>query len=178
MGPFGLSQQLAVAELHYRIIEWLGLEGTSRIIKLQPPCCMQSCQSPYISPGCPSNLALNASRDGASSTELPCVLLSLRVGQCIPLFTFTKVYDTAKWQKAPFNGKPLAWLSFFLIKKKIKLMIAVNGNISSLQDAAPLCFFRLKFCLEPLLLCSPIEQPLLFHTMKPAATHPGTTSHP
>ena len=26
------------------IIEWLELEGTSRIIKLQPPCCMQGCQ--------------------------------------------------------------------------------------------------------------------------------------
>jgi len=31
-----------------RIIEWLGLEGTSRIIKLQPPCHRQGCQPPHL----------------------------------------------------------------------------------------------------------------------------------
>jgi len=31
-----------------RIIEWLGLEGTSRIIKLQPSCCRQGHQPPYL----------------------------------------------------------------------------------------------------------------------------------
>ena len=37
------------AELH-RIIEWLGLEGTSRTIKLQPPCCRQGPQPPNLIP--------------------------------------------------------------------------------------------------------------------------------
>jgi len=31
-----------------KVIEWLGLEGTSRIFKLQPPCHRQSCQSPHL----------------------------------------------------------------------------------------------------------------------------------
>jgi len=31
-----------------RIIEWLGLEGTSRIIKLQPPRCKQGHQRPHL----------------------------------------------------------------------------------------------------------------------------------
>jgi len=33
---------------HHRITEWLGVEGTSRTIKLQPPCRRQSCQPPYL----------------------------------------------------------------------------------------------------------------------------------
>ena len=32
----------------HRIIEWLGLEGTSRIIKLQPLCHRQGHQPPYL----------------------------------------------------------------------------------------------------------------------------------
>ena len=32
----------------HRIIEWLGLQGTSRIIELQPPCCRQGLQPPYL----------------------------------------------------------------------------------------------------------------------------------
>jgi len=30
------------------VIEWLGLEGTSRVIKLQPSCCMEGHQPPYL----------------------------------------------------------------------------------------------------------------------------------
>ena len=33
---------------YHRIIEWLGLEGTSSIIKLQPPHHRQSCQTPHL----------------------------------------------------------------------------------------------------------------------------------
>jgi len=32
----------------HRIIEWLGLEGTPRITKFQPPCCSQGCQPPHL----------------------------------------------------------------------------------------------------------------------------------
>jgi len=32
----------------HRIIEWLGLEGTSKIIKLQPHCCREGHQPPYL----------------------------------------------------------------------------------------------------------------------------------
>jgi len=35
-------------ELNHKIIEWLGLEGTSRIIKLQPLCCVQGCQLSHL----------------------------------------------------------------------------------------------------------------------------------
>ena len=30
------------------LVEWLGMEGTSRIIKLQPPCYRQGCQPPHF----------------------------------------------------------------------------------------------------------------------------------
>jgi len=54
--------------------EWLGLEGTSMIIKPLPPCCRQGHLSPYLllnqAAKAPSNLALNTSRDGASTTSL------------------------------------------------------------------------------------------------------------
>ena len=36
-----------MAKFH-RIIEWLGLEGTPRITKFQPPCCSQGCQPPHL----------------------------------------------------------------------------------------------------------------------------------
>ena len=69
----------------HKIIEWLGLDGTSRIIEFQHPCCRQGCQ-----PLCcfqrllqhhqikyqirllraPSNLALNTSRDEESTPSL------------------------------------------------------------------------------------------------------------
>jgi len=32
------------------MIEWLGLEGTSRITKFQPPYCRQGCQPPHLVP--------------------------------------------------------------------------------------------------------------------------------
>jgi len=35
-------------ELNHRILEWLGLEGTSRIIKLQTLCFMQGCQLSHL----------------------------------------------------------------------------------------------------------------------------------
>ena len=39
-----------VTGLCHRIIEWLGLEGSSRIIKLQTSCHMQGHQPPYLIP--------------------------------------------------------------------------------------------------------------------------------
>jgi len=39
-----------VSRTPHRIIGWLGLEGTSRIISLQPPCHMQGHQPPYVIP--------------------------------------------------------------------------------------------------------------------------------
>ena len=44
----------------YRITEWLGLEGTLKVTQFQCP----------TGSGCPSNLALNSSRDGASTGSL------------------------------------------------------------------------------------------------------------
>jgi len=35
-------------QINHIIVEWLGLEGTSRIIKLQPPPHRQGQQSPYL----------------------------------------------------------------------------------------------------------------------------------
>ena len=57
-----------------RIIEWLGLEGTSRVIKFQPPCHRQGCQSldqvlDQIA-WAPPDLALNTSRNGTTTTSL------------------------------------------------------------------------------------------------------------
>jgi len=59
------------AEQSHRLIEWLGSEGSSRIIKSQPPCCRPATRSSTRSdPRAPSNLALNTPRDGASKTSL------------------------------------------------------------------------------------------------------------
>ena len=44
--PDLVSDSLAYVVPH--IIEWLGLEGTSRIIKLQPPCHRQGHQHLYV----------------------------------------------------------------------------------------------------------------------------------
>ena len=53
---------------------WPGLEGTSRIMKLQLPCYRQGHQPPHLildqAVQAPSNLALNTSEDGASTASL------------------------------------------------------------------------------------------------------------
>lgn len=58
----------------HRIIEYIGLEGTSRIIDFQPPCHSQGCQlldqaEDQAVQG-PSGLALNTSRIRASAVSL------------------------------------------------------------------------------------------------------------
>jgi len=53
-------------------MEWLGLEGTPRIIKFQPSCHRQGHQPPdlVLDQVALSNLGLNTFRDGASATNL------------------------------------------------------------------------------------------------------------
>ena len=75
-------------KLIHRITEWSGLEGTSRIMNLQPPCHRQGHQPPHLilEQAAPSNLALNTSRDRASTTNHLSVLLWLRwseLSQCV-----------------------------------------------------------------------------------------------
>ena len=66
------TQHLPAPKNH--IIEWLRLEGTSRIMKLQPLTAGRATNLhiKYYTrlPRAPSNLALNISRDGASTTSL------------------------------------------------------------------------------------------------------------
>jgi len=63
-----LPEEKATKKQYHRTIQWLGLEGTSRIMKLQPLCCMQGHQPPHLIPAQaahgPIHLALNTSRDG------------------------------------------------------------------------------------------------------------------
>jgi len=47
---------------NHRIIEWPGLKRTTVMMEFQPPCYVQGHQPP--------DQALNASRDGASTTSL------------------------------------------------------------------------------------------------------------
>ena len=42
-----------LATLLHRITEWPGLEGTSRIMNLHPPCQAGPPASPFTKPGCP-----------------------------------------------------------------------------------------------------------------------------
>ena len=69
----------------HRIIEWLGLEATSRIIKLQPPCCVPGHQSPHLildqTAQGSIQLALNTSRDRVSHVNAACLPISLL---CLP----------------------------------------------------------------------------------------------
>ena len=49
--PHVEAEPIALLHCHYvrnRTTERLGLEGTSRIVKLQPHCCMQGHQPPYL----------------------------------------------------------------------------------------------------------------------------------
>ena len=74
MSELHTACKAAAAESYHRTIEWLGLEGTPRIIKFQPLCHRQGYQPPgllldQVAQG-PSNLVLNTSRDGASTTSL------------------------------------------------------------------------------------------------------------
>ena len=59
---------------YYRIVEWLQLEENSRIINFQPLCHRQGCQPLDQTldqvARVPSNLVLNTSWDGASTTCL------------------------------------------------------------------------------------------------------------
>jgi len=50
---------------NHRIIKWLELEGTLRIIKFQPPAAGRAASHQLTLPRAPSNLALSTSRDGA-----------------------------------------------------------------------------------------------------------------
>jgi len=59
-------QENTVGERAHRIIEWLRLEGTLKIIKLQSPFPWAGLPPHQIRlPRAPSSLALNSSRDGA-----------------------------------------------------------------------------------------------------------------
>jgi len=54
----------------HSIIEWPGLERTTMLIQFQPPAmCRVANQQPRL-PRATSSLALNASRDGASTASL------------------------------------------------------------------------------------------------------------
>jgi len=59
---------------YHRVIEWLGWQGTSSIVKFHPPCHSQGHNPPDLYytrlPRAPSNLILNTSKDGASTTSL------------------------------------------------------------------------------------------------------------
>jgi len=46
--PLGIEERRGFHRRDHRIIEWPGLEGTSRIIKLQPLCHRQGHQPPHL----------------------------------------------------------------------------------------------------------------------------------
>jgi len=46
----GAALTLELQKHYHRIIEWLGLEGTSRIMKIQHPCHRQGHQPPHLIP--------------------------------------------------------------------------------------------------------------------------------
>uniref|UniRef100_A0A8C3L1I6 Kinesin family member 13B n=1 Tax=Chrysolophus pictus TaxID=9089 RepID=A0A8C3L1I6_CHRPC len=48
--PLAQQEYWAWVDLYHRITEWPGLEGTSRIMNLQPPCHMQGHQPPHLIP--------------------------------------------------------------------------------------------------------------------------------
>ena len=60
----------AVVMVDHRIIQWPGLKSTTVLIQFQPPAvCRVSNQQPRL-PRATSSLALNGSRDGASTASL------------------------------------------------------------------------------------------------------------
>ena len=89
------------------IIEWLGLEGTSRITELQPPCHRQGHPPTSISNTRLSNLALNTSRDRASTTSLDSLFTTLLVKN----FPLTSNLNLPSFNLKPF---PLVLLPCYL----------------------------------------------------------------
>ena len=63
-----LRQRLQKQSPGFHFIEWPGLKRTTVIILFQLPCYVQDCQTRL--PRATSSLALNACRDGASTTSL------------------------------------------------------------------------------------------------------------
>ena len=71
----------------HRIIEWPGLKRTSKVIWFQPPCYVQGRQPP--DQAAQSHiLAMNASRDGASTTSLGNLFLCVTI-LCVKNFLLT-----------------------------------------------------------------------------------------
>jgi len=71
------------------MVECLGLAGTPRIIKFQPPCHRQGHQPPDLVldevARAPSNLVLSTFRDRASTTSLGSLFQHLTHSLCIEL---------------------------------------------------------------------------------------------
>jgi len=106
-----------------RITEWLGLEGTSRIMKLQGPCLRQGHQPPYLildqAAQAPSNLALNTSRDGRDIHSLSGQLfqrLTTLIGKNFPL--------TSNLNLPSFNLKSFP----YVIENSITIGYSNNNN--------------------------------------------------
>ena len=59
---------VVVTESYHRTIEWPGLKRTTMIIEFQPPAMCRVTNQQTRLPRATSSLALNASRDGASTT--------------------------------------------------------------------------------------------------------------
>ena len=57
-------------QIRVTVIEWLGLEGTFKVTQLQPPSIGRDISHQTALLTAPSSLALNTSREGASTTSL------------------------------------------------------------------------------------------------------------
>jgi len=69
-GPLDITEQQPFRGKKRRIIEWPGLERTTVIMQFQPTAMCRVTNHQTRLPRATSSLALNASRDGASTTSL------------------------------------------------------------------------------------------------------------
>ena len=111
---FPSNGEKAAQMLALIINRMIGLEGTSRVMKLQPPYCRQGHQPPYLTlDQGTSNLALNTSRDGRGTHSLSGQLFQHLTTLRRKNFPLTSNLNLPSFNLKPF---PLVLLSSTLSK--------------------------------------------------------------
>jgi len=131
------------------IIEWLGLEGTSKIIQFQPPAMGSIANHQIWLLRAPSNLALSASRDGASvNTYRPSYVfhsISSSFQSKHVLHRLLAMHNS-HYQQAPKHNSLKLWCTTHRLSLKIKR--SRKQLLSSVPPPACLLLHPLVACYD------------------------------
>jgi len=115
----------------HRIIEWPGLKRTTMIIEFEPPAMCRVANHQTRLPRATSSLALNASRDGASTTSLG------NLFQCITTLCVKNLFLTSN-----LNLPCLSLKSFSLVLSIWKMMRNTKNKLMELWPTNDFCKHR------------------------------------